>query len=102
MQLAWSRFMNHATKVPVRLAALIAMACAGCGDSEPGPPGHPVSFALHNWCSGAIDVYARLELKGSVTARDHIGGTAPRQVRSAVRRLRRQLALSGRKREGKS
>jgi argininosuccinate lyase len=48
------------------------------------------------------DVYARLELKGSVTARDHIGGTAPRQVRSAVRRLRRQLALSGRKREGKS
>jgi argininosuccinate lyase len=48
------------------------------------------------------DVYARLELKGSVTARDHIGGTAPRQVRTAVRRLRRQLALSGRKREGKS
>jgi argininosuccinate lyase len=48
------------------------------------------------------DVYARLELKGSVTARDHIGGTAPRQVRAAVRRLRRQLTLSRKKREGKS
>jgi argininosuccinate lyase len=47
------------------------------------------------------DVYARLELKGSVAARDPIGGAAPRQVRAAVRRLRRQLAFSKRKREVK-
>jgi len=47
------------------------------------------------------DVFARLELKGSVAARDHVGGTAPRQVRSAVRRLRKQLAQSGKRREVK-
>jgi argininosuccinate lyase len=45
------------------------------------------------------DVFTRLELKGSVAARDHVGGTAPRQVRSAIRRLRRQLKLSKKKRE---
>ncbi len=42
------------------------------------------------------DVFARLTLEGSVTARDHIGGTAPRQVRLAVERLREYLrAASG-------
>ncbi len=32
------------------------------------------------------DIYRVLELKGSVNARDHIGGTAPGQVKAAVRR----------------
>lgn len=31
------------------------------------------------------DVYSFLELNGSVNARDHIGGTAPRRVKTAVR-----------------
>ncbi|MBI2994677.1 MAG: argininosuccinate lyase [Gammaproteobacteria bacterium] len=39
----------------------------------------------------AADVFARLELQGSVNARDHIGGTAPAQVRQAVQRLRAWL-----------
>ena len=30
------------------------------------------------------DVFAVLTLEGSVNARDHIGGTAPNQVRAAV------------------
>ena len=38
------------------------------------------------------DVAKVLTLEGSVEARDHIGGTAPRQVRAAIERLRAQLA----------
>ncbi|MBY0573160.1 MAG: argininosuccinate lyase [Undibacterium sp.] len=38
------------------------------------------------------DVFAVLTLEGSVAARDHIGGTAPNQVRLAIARLRKQLA----------
>ena len=37
------------------------------------------------------DVYQVLTLEGSVAARDHIGGTAPSQVRAAVARAREQL-----------
>ncbi|MFO7704084.1 MAG: argininosuccinate lyase [Halopseudomonas sp.] len=38
------------------------------------------------------DVFAVLTLEGSVNARDHIGGTAPKQVLAAVKRGRDQLA----------
>ena len=38
------------------------------------------------------DVYAVLTPEGSVAARDHIGGTAPAQVRAAVARARARLA----------
>ena len=38
------------------------------------------------------DVFAVLTLEGSVAARDHVGGTAPRQVRAAIARVRAQLA----------
>ncbi|MGZ9710259.1 argininosuccinate lyase [Glaciimonas sp. GNP009] len=37
------------------------------------------------------DVFDVLTLEGSVAARDHIGGTAPRQVRLAIAHLREQL-----------
>ncbi|MEO5342872.1 MAG: argininosuccinate lyase [Gammaproteobacteria bacterium SHHR-1] len=40
------------------------------------------------------DVYAVLSLEGSLAARDHIGGTAPRQVREAVQRARQRLELN--------
>ena len=39
----------------------------------------------------AHDVYDILSLEGSVNARDHTGGTAPRQVRLAIERHRRRL-----------
>ncbi len=39
----------------------------------------------------ADDVYAVLTLEGSVSARDLIGGTAPQQVRAAVREARDKL-----------
>jgi len=38
------------------------------------------------------DVYGVLTLEGSVAARNHIGGTAPEQVRAAVARARADLA----------
>ncbi|KXU38856.1 argininosuccinate lyase [Ventosimonas gracilis] len=38
------------------------------------------------------DVFAVLTLEGSVAARDHLGGTAPAQVRAAVIRGRQRLA----------
>ena len=37
------------------------------------------------------DIFAVLTLEGSVAARDHIGGTAPRQVRAAIAQMRTLL-----------
>ncbi len=37
------------------------------------------------------DIYQVLTLEGSVAARDHVGGTAPAQVRAAIARVRKQL-----------
>ncbi len=37
------------------------------------------------------EVFEYLTLEGSVAARDHIGGTAPRQVRNAIANARKQL-----------
>jgi argininosuccinate lyase len=37
------------------------------------------------------DVFEVLTLEGSVAARDHIGGTAPAQVRAAIARARTRL-----------
>lgn len=38
------------------------------------------------------DVFQVLTLEGSVAARNHLGGTAPAQVRAAIQRARQQLA----------
>ena len=38
-----------------------------------------------------MDVYALLTLEGSVAARNHLGGTAPEQVRAAIKRARKRL-----------
>ncbi len=38
------------------------------------------------------DVFQVLTLEGSVAARDHVGGTAPRQVKAAITRARDRLA----------
>lgn len=40
----------------------------------------------------AEDAYRVLTPEGSVRARDHLGGTAPAQVRAAIRRARKRLA----------
>jgi argininosuccinate lyase len=39
----------------------------------------------------AEDVFQVLTLEGSVAARDHVGGTAPNQVRAAIARVRAEL-----------
>ncbi len=41
------------------------------------------------------DVFQVLSLEGSVAARDHLGGTAPAQVRAAARRARQRLHEAG-------
>ena len=38
------------------------------------------------------DIYAVLTLEGSVAARNHVGGTAPAQVKAAIQRVRKQLS----------
>jgi argininosuccinate lyase len=45
-------------------------------------------FSRHN----QADVKKVLTPEGSVAARDHVGGTAPAQVRQAIRRARKRLA----------
>jgi argininosuccinate lyase len=40
------------------------------------------------------DVYASLSVEGSLNARDHIGGTAPAQVRAAIARARERLSAA--------
>ena len=41
------------------------------------------------------DVFAMLTLEGSLSSRDHVGGTAPDQVIAAVARARERLASAG-------
>lgn len=43
----------------------------------------------------AEDVFKVLTLKGSVAARNHIGGTAPDQVRAAAKRAMELLSIRG-------
>jgi argininosuccinate lyase len=40
------------------------------------------------------DVYAVLTVEGSLKARDHLGGTAPSQVKAAIKRARQRLQRS--------
>jgi len=40
----------------------------------------------------AADVFTVLTLEGSVSARNHLGGTAPKQVLAAVKRARLRMA----------
>jgi argininosuccinate lyase len=49
---------------------------------------------LQGFCPGiGTDVFEVLTLEGSVAARDHLGGTAPRQVAAAAERARARLDL---------
>ena len=41
------------------------------------------------------DVYGVLTVEGSLKARDHLGGTAPSQVKAAIKRARTRLKKSG-------
>jgi len=55
-----------------------------------------LSLAELQHFSGLIsdDVFDYLTLEGSVSARKHIGGTAPETVRLAIRTARQYLALA--------
>jgi argininosuccinate lyase len=44
------------------------------------------------------DVYAVLTVEGSLKARDHLGGTAPSQVKAAIKRARQRLQKAPTKR----
>ncbi|MGA9961154.1 MAG: argininosuccinate lyase, partial [Azonexus sp.] len=41
-----------------------------------------------------IDVFSVLTVAGSLASRNHIGGTAPAQVRAAIQRARKRLQLA--------
>ncbi|MEC9406552.1 MAG: argininosuccinate lyase [Pseudomonadota bacterium] len=76
--------------VPFRDAHAVVGRCvrlateAGCDLAElPLEALQGVSAAIEQ------DVYAVLTVEGSVAARDHIGGTAPNQVRAAIARARK-------------
>ena len=71
--------------------------------------GHAVKLALERECElhqltledfqsidAALDasIYAVLDIDGALAARDHLGGTAPAQVRAACVRARDRLALA--------
>ncbi|HID98756.1 MAG TPA: argininosuccinate lyase [Thiotrichaceae bacterium] len=60
---------------------------------ETGKDLHELQLDEFKGFSALIDeeVYDLLTLEGSVKARDHLGGTAPNQVRAAVRRLQERL-----------
>jgi argininosuccinate lyase len=60
---------------------------------ETGKDLHELQIDEFKAFSPLIDekVYELLTLEGSVKARDHLGGTAPNQVRAAVRRLQERL-----------
>jgi argininosuccinate lyase len=50
---------------------------------------------LQSFCKVIDDeVYQVLTIEGSVKARDHIGGTAPNQVRNAIARARKRLSAA--------
>ena len=61
---------------------------------ERGRELHELTLEELNGFSGLIeaDVYDVLTVEGSVAARDHFGGTAPAQVRAAVKLAREALA----------
>ena len=66
--------------------AVRAAEAAGCDLSElPLKALKRFSFAI------GADVFRSLTLEGSVAARNHVGGTAPAQVKSAIARARKRL-----------
>jgi argininosuccinate lyase len=63
--------------------------------SQQGRPLEDLSVAELNGAHGSIvseDVYQVLSIAGSVASRDHLGGTAPAQVRFAIEQARSKLA----------
>ncbi|NEX22346.1 argininosuccinate lyase [Thiorhodococcus mannitoliphagus] len=78
--------------IPFRDAHEIVGKAVGLGVRE-GRDLAELSLAELQQFSGAIgeDVFEVLTLDGSVAARDHIGGTAPAQVRAAIQRARERL-----------
>ena len=64
---------------------------AGGGDSV-SPVGDDVSPVGDDVSPVSDDVYGVLTLEGSLAARDHFGGTAPRAAEAAIAAARRRLA----------
>jgi argininosuccinate lyase len=82
--------------IPFRDAHEIVGKAVGLGVREGRDLAELTLDALQGF-SNAIeaDVFAVLTLDGSVAARDHLGGTAPAQVRAAIKRARLRLIDSG-------
>ena len=79
--------------VPFRDAhEIVGKAVVWCERENKKLPDMPLSVLQE--FSGVVenDVYSVLSLEGSLAARDHIGGTAPKQVKAAIERAKRKLA----------
>ncbi len=78
--------------VPFRDAhEVVGSAVAWCEDKGCDLSEMPLTELQAFSSSIQADVFAVLTLEGSVAARNHIGGTAPEQVRTAITRARQSL-----------
>ena len=57
-----------------------------------GPAATGGMFSQSYIAEKGADVYGVLTLEGSVNSRDHVGGTAPSQVRQAINRAQTEIA----------
>lgn len=71
---------------------IVGKAVALCVEKECDLSGLPLEELQSFSCDIQQDVFGVLTLEGSVAARSHIGGTAPEQVRAAIRRAKARLA----------
>ncbi len=112
---AWASYRDRSASLAAGAALLTSLVVAGIGAEPAGNKAHPSNYrrgGLHPERLNRIAVetsrpfarslakflrfrmfgtQAHEWLEGSVAARDHIGGTAPNQVRLAIARLRGQL-----------
>ena len=57
--------------------------------------GHDQGSPLAGWCALARpDIFQSVTLEGSVLARNHVGGTAPAAVTSAIDSARKRVAAA--------
>ncbi|MEE9357135.1 argininosuccinate lyase [Candidatus Vondammii sp. HM_W22] len=71
---------------------IVGKAVALCVEKECDLSDLPLEELQSFSCDIQQDVFGVLTLEGSVAARSHIGGTAPEQVRAAIRRAKARLA----------
>jgi argininosuccinate lyase len=73
---------------------IVGRAVAWCESNQSDLPAMPLPVLQKFSALVGKDVYDVLSPEGSIAARDHIGGTAPAQVRQAIKRAQTRLKKS--------